>query len=138
MRRWILDLWPAALLLLLWQIWVSTAGYNSIVMVPPGAVASDLVHSPGAYAVPALHTLAYAMGGLCLGMMLGVLLALAAWRSSHGPGKTTRWSLRTTTMVSSATKDNRWSLCRGWIEKDASSTSGRSRARSFQHSASAI
>jgi hypothetical protein len=35
------------LLLLLWQIWVSAAGYSSIVLVPPGAVLSDLLHFPG-------------------------------------------------------------------------------------------
>ena len=71
-RRIILDLWPVFLLLLLWQLWVSAAGYSSIVLVPPGAVLSDLLHFPGAYVSPALHTLAFALGGLCLGMALGL------------------------------------------------------------------
>jgi ABC-type nitrate/sulfonate/bicarbonate transport system permease component len=81
MRR-VIDLWPLALLLLAWQIWVGAAGYNSIVMVPPGAVLSDLMHAPEAYWAPALHTLGFALAGLCIGMLAGVLLALAAWFSA--------------------------------------------------------
>ncbi|HTV51910.1 MAG TPA: ABC transporter permease subunit [Steroidobacteraceae bacterium] len=81
MRRWIFDLWPLLLLLLLWQLWVSTAGYNSIVLVPPGAVARDLWRFPGAYLLPALHTLGFALGGLILGMAAGILLGVAAWLS---------------------------------------------------------
>jgi ABC-type nitrate/sulfonate/bicarbonate transport system permease component len=92
-RRLILDLWPVVLLLLLWQIWVSAAGYSSIVLVPPGAVLSDLLHFPGAYLSPALHTLAFALGGLGLGMALGLLLALAAWLSELLAGVTTPFAL---------------------------------------------
>ncbi len=93
MRRLILDLWPVFLLLLLWQIWVSAAGYSSIVLVPPGAVLSDLLHFPGAYLSPALHTLAFALGGLSVGMALGLLLALAAWLSELLAGITTPFAL---------------------------------------------
>jgi ABC-type nitrate/sulfonate/bicarbonate transport system permease component len=92
-RRLILDLWPVLLLLLLWQIWVSAAGYSSIVLVPPGAVLSDLLHFPGAYLSPALHTLAFALGGLGLGIVLGLLLALAAWLSELLAGITTPFAL---------------------------------------------
>ena len=93
MRRLIFDLWPVFLLLLLWQMWVSAAGYNSIVLVPPGAVLSDLLHFPGAYCLPALHTLAFALGGLGLGMALGLLLAFAAWLSDLLAGITTPFAL---------------------------------------------
>ncbi len=93
MRRLILDLWPLLLLLLLWQVWVSAAGYNSIVLVPPGAVVSDLLHSPGAYLSPALHTLVFALGGLGLGMAAGVLLALAVWFSELLAGIATPFAL---------------------------------------------
>lgn len=89
MRRWIFDLWPVGLLLLLWQIWVSAAGYNSIVLVSPAAVFSDLIHYPGAYVVPALRTMAFALGGLVLGMAAGLLLAIAAWLSEFLAGVTT-------------------------------------------------
>jgi ABC-type nitrate/sulfonate/bicarbonate transport system permease component len=92
-RRLIFDLWPVLLLLLLWQIWVSAAGYSSIVLVPPGAVLSDLLHFPGAYLSPALHTLAFALGGLSVGMALGLLLALAAWLSELLAGITTPFAL---------------------------------------------
>jgi ABC-type nitrate/sulfonate/bicarbonate transport system permease component len=93
MRRLILDLWPVFLLLLVWQVWVGAAGYNSIVLVPPGAVVSDLLRYPGAYLMPALHTLAFALGGLGLGLAVGVLLALAAWLSQLIGGITTPFAL---------------------------------------------
>jgi ABC-type nitrate/sulfonate/bicarbonate transport system permease component len=93
MRRLILEQWPVLLLLLLWQVWVSAAGYNSIVLVPPGSVISDLLHFPGAYLMPALHTLTFALGGLALGMAAGVLLALAAWLSELLAGITTPFAL---------------------------------------------
>jgi ABC-type nitrate/sulfonate/bicarbonate transport system permease component len=93
MRRLIVQLWPVFLLLLLWQVWVSAAGYNSIVLVPPGAVVSDLLRHPGAYLVPVLHTLAFALGGLSLGLAAGVLLALAAWLSELIGGLTTPFAL---------------------------------------------
>jgi ABC-type nitrate/sulfonate/bicarbonate transport system permease component len=93
MRRLILDLWPVLLLLVMWQVWVGAAGYNSIVLVPPSAVLTDLLRFPAAYLVPALHTLAFAMGGLALGMAAGALLALAAWLSALLAGITTPFAL---------------------------------------------
>jgi ABC-type nitrate/sulfonate/bicarbonate transport system permease component len=95
MRRLIdlIDLWPILLLLLLWQLWVSTAGYSSIVLVSPGAVFSDLFHFPEAYLLPALHTLAFALGGLVLGMAAGLTLAIAAWFSEFLAGVTTPFAL---------------------------------------------
>jgi ABC-type nitrate/sulfonate/bicarbonate transport system permease component len=95
MRRLVdlMDLWPILLLLLLWQLWVSTAGYSSIVLVSPGAVFSDLLHFPGAYLLPAVHTLAFALGGLILGMAAGLILAIAAWFSEFLAGVTTPFAL---------------------------------------------
>jgi ABC-type nitrate/sulfonate/bicarbonate transport system permease component len=92
MRR-LLDLWPVLLLLLLWQLWVSTAGYSSIVLVSPGAVFSDLLHFPRAYLLPTLRTLAFALGGLAIGMAAGLLLAIAAWFSEFLGGITTPFAL---------------------------------------------
>jgi ABC-type nitrate/sulfonate/bicarbonate transport system permease component len=88
-----LDLWAVPLLLLLWQLWLSAAGYSSIVLVSPGAVFSDLIHFPGAYLVPALRTLAFALGGLAIGMVAGLLLAVAAWLSELLAGITTPFAL---------------------------------------------
>jgi ABC-type nitrate/sulfonate/bicarbonate transport system permease component len=92
-RRLILDLWPVALLLLLWQAWVSAAGYNPIVLVTPVAVFRDLLHFPGAYLSPAFHTLVFALGGLSVGMALGLVLAVAAWLSELLAGITTPFAL---------------------------------------------
>jgi ABC-type nitrate/sulfonate/bicarbonate transport system permease component len=93
MRRLTLELWPVALLLISWQAWVSAAGYNSIVLVPPGAVFGDLLHSPGAYLSPALHTLAFALGGLGLGLGVGLVLASGAWLSEFLAGVSTPFAL---------------------------------------------
>jgi ABC-type nitrate/sulfonate/bicarbonate transport system permease component len=93
MRRLILDLWPLLLLLLLWQIWVKAAGYSSIVMVPPGAVLTDLLHSPQVYLLPTAHTVGFAVTGLALGMACGLVLALAAWCSDLLAGITTPFAL---------------------------------------------
>jgi ABC-type nitrate/sulfonate/bicarbonate transport system permease component len=93
MRRLIFDLWPVALLLASWQVWVSAAGYNSIVLVAPGAVFSDLLHSPGAYLSPALHTLVFALGGLSVGLSVGLLLAGGAWLSELVSGVITPFAL---------------------------------------------
>jgi ABC-type nitrate/sulfonate/bicarbonate transport system permease component len=92
-RRLIFDLWPIGLLLLLWQVWVSAAGYSTIVLVTPGAVFGDLLNFPGAYLLPGLHTLAFALAGLTVGMALGLLLALAAWLSELLAGITTPFAL---------------------------------------------
>jgi ABC-type nitrate/sulfonate/bicarbonate transport system permease component len=92
-RRLIFDLWPVFLLLLVWQIGVSAAGYSSIVLVAPGAVLRDLVHFPGAYLLPALHTLGFALAGLSAGMALGLLLALATGLSYLLAGITTPLAL---------------------------------------------
>jgi ABC-type nitrate/sulfonate/bicarbonate transport system permease component len=91
--RSLFHLWPAIVLLLLWQIWVSASGYNSIVLVPPGAVIGDLVHFPGAYLAPALRTLFFALAGLALGLTAGVVLAVAAWFSELLAGLTTPFAL---------------------------------------------
>jgi ABC-type nitrate/sulfonate/bicarbonate transport system permease component len=92
MRR-LVDLWPVLLLLFLWQLWVSTAGYSSIVLVSPGAVFNDLLRNPEAYLLPTLRTLAFALGGLAIGMASGLLLAIAAWLSDLLAGITTPFAL---------------------------------------------
>jgi ABC-type nitrate/sulfonate/bicarbonate transport system permease component len=93
MRRLIFDLWPVALLLIAWQVWVGAAGYNSIVLVAPGAVFSDLLHFPDAYLLPSLHTLAFALVGLGLGLGVGLVLASGAWLSEVLAGIATPFAL---------------------------------------------
>ncbi len=73
--------WAVLALILLWQLWVSTTDLNSIVVVSPASVARDmLLHAP-AYLSPAIWTTAFALSGLALGMVAGLILAIACWYS---------------------------------------------------------
>lgn len=58
-----------------------SANYNSIVVVSPAAVLRDVFMNPVTYALPALWTLLFALSGLAGGLLLGLVLAIAAWRS---------------------------------------------------------
>ena len=80
-RRLLSKSWGILLLLLLWQVWVSTTDYNSIVVVSPLSVARDIVLHAPLYLLPALWTAGFALGGLALGMLAGLLLAIACWGS---------------------------------------------------------
>ncbi|RXH58280.1 ABC transporter permease [Granulicella sibirica] len=73
--------WAVLLLLALWQAWVMTTNYNRIVVVSPFSVLQDIaLHAP-VYLGPALWTLGFAVGGLALGMIAGVALAVVCWTS---------------------------------------------------------
>ena len=93
LRRLVRELWPPLLLLGLWQVWVATAGYSSIVLVSPVAVFSDLVRFPGAYLAPLVQTAMFALGGLLLGMLAGVVLAVAVSMSELLDGLLTPFAL---------------------------------------------
>src|SRR6202050_1975630 len=73
--------WGLLLIFAAWQVWVMSAHYNSIVAVSPVAVVRDIVLHPVIYLVPAFWTLGFALSGLAAGLMLGLLLAIAGWRS---------------------------------------------------------
>jgi NitT/TauT family transport system permease protein len=73
--------WGVLAILLAWQLWVSLAGLDAIVMPSPLAVARDLAGSPGVYAAAAGQTVLLAVLGLALGMAFGTLLALLCWLS---------------------------------------------------------
>lgn len=80
-RRFVTQSWGILLILSIWQIWVVSKNYNSIVIVSPLVVLRDMMFHPLIYGKPALWTLCFAIGGLCAGMLLGVMLAIAAWFS---------------------------------------------------------
>ena len=80
--RFLKSSWAVLLLLALWQAWVMTTNYNSIVVVSPLSVLRDLILHASAYLVPALWTLGFALGGLALGMTAGLLLAIVCWTST--------------------------------------------------------
>jgi ABC-type nitrate/sulfonate/bicarbonate transport system permease component len=73
--------WAVLVLLSLWQIWVMTTDYNSIVVVSPLSVVRDIVLHAPVYLIPALWTAGFALAGLALGATAGLLLAMACWWS---------------------------------------------------------
>jgi len=81
MRRFFAQYWGLLLMFAAWQLWVMTAHYNSIVAVTPAVVVRDIVAHPGVYLWPALWTLGFAVAGLAAGLLVGIMLAVAAWRS---------------------------------------------------------
>src|SRR6202034_4352247 len=81
MRRLFAQSWGLLLIFAAWQVWVMSAHYNSIVIVSPVAVLRDIVMHPVMYLLPALWTLSFALSGLAAGLILGLLLAVAGWRS---------------------------------------------------------
>lgn len=85
MMRWPLHIlrnsYAIVVLLLLWQLWVTTSDYNSIVVVSPLSVVRDIITNPTVYLWPALWTTGFAVAGLALGVAAGLLLAIACWWS---------------------------------------------------------
>jgi NitT/TauT family transport system permease protein len=73
--------WGILAILLGWQLWVSLAGLNRIVMPSPLDVVTDLAGAPGIYAAAAGQTVLLAAIGLVLGMALGTALAVLCWLS---------------------------------------------------------
>lgn len=75
------QIWGLLLIFAGWQVWVMSAHYNSIVIVSPIAVVTDIMMNPLVYAAPAFWTLIFAVGGLSAGMLIGFAMAVACWRS---------------------------------------------------------
>ena len=80
-RRGLAQSWGLLLMFAAWQVWVMSAHYNSIVAVSPVAVVGDIGLHPLVYLWPALWTLGFAVSGLGAGLAVGLVLAVAAWRS---------------------------------------------------------
>ena len=80
-RRVFSQSWGVLLLFAAWQIYVMSMHFNSIVIVTPLAVLEDVATHPVVYALPALWTLGFALAGLAGGVLIGLLLAVLAWRS---------------------------------------------------------
>lgn len=81
--------WGVLALLALWQGYLATRDLNSIVAPTPASVAADLVGSPTAYLPHLWSTLWVALVGLCLGVALGALGAIATWWSPLAAGLVT-------------------------------------------------
>ncbi|MET0209561.1 MAG: ABC transporter permease subunit [Burkholderiaceae bacterium] len=74
--------WGVLLIVLIWEAWVLTSGFNSIVIARPADVLRDVVQHPDLYLPNAAHTLGVALLGLVLGMLVGTGAAIAAWSSA--------------------------------------------------------
>jgi putative hydroxymethylpyrimidine transport system permease protein len=81
--------WPAVLLIVAWQVWISAANVPAIVAPAPLAVAAELAREPFLYAHAALATFSVALCGLILGTLLGCALAVAIWLTPFAAGAMT-------------------------------------------------
>jgi NitT/TauT family transport system permease protein len=84
--RLVEDYWGVLLLLIAWQLWVVVNRFNPIVMPTPTAVLGDLLSHPEVYLRNVGITLAVAVFGLVVGMLVGTGLAVAAWFSPIASG----------------------------------------------------
>jgi NitT/TauT family transport system permease protein len=78
--------WPILLLLIAWPVWLWVNGYSRAVAPSPLDVASDLVLHPDIYVWPVVWTALFAVGGLILGMLTGVVLGVLVWMSPLASG----------------------------------------------------
>jgi NitT/TauT family transport system permease protein len=85
MVRWIgrsvLKLWPVALVIGVWQAWITLSDVQRIVAPAPLDVARDVWSEPGTYLTNIAWTILYATTGLALGLAVGSLIALLCWFS---------------------------------------------------------
>ena len=84
--RLVEDYWGVLLLLIAWELWVIANRFNPIVMPTPTAVLGDLLGHPDVYVRNVGITLAVAVFGLVVGMLVGTGLAVAAWFSPIASG----------------------------------------------------
>jgi ABC-type nitrate/sulfonate/bicarbonate transport system permease component len=78
---WPARFWAVGLVILAWQLWISLGHVERIVAPGPGGVAADVARHPATYVVQGLITTQAALSGLVLGLVAGLVLAIAAWMS---------------------------------------------------------
>jgi putative hydroxymethylpyrimidine transport system permease protein len=71
--------WPALVLLVLWQVWIAAANVPAVVAPAPAAVVAEIVRNPVLYAGATAITAGVAGLGLLIGMSLAVACAIAVW-----------------------------------------------------------
>jgi len=90
MGRWFMTglnrYWGAMLILALWQSWVSVSKLNAIVLPQPADVLIDIITHPALYIDNGFRTLIFASGGLMLGFLVGMLIAIGCWLSRLAAG----------------------------------------------------
>ena len=85
----IVHLWPIALLLLAWDLWVVLNGYTSTVAPRPWFVIADVVTGFFEYIPSITYTLGMALGGLVGGTLIGFVGAVLVWWSAALSGVVT-------------------------------------------------
>lgn len=74
-------MWPYALVIVAWQLWVTLGGVHRLVIPEPGAVALDIWSAPAEYWSYGWRTVLEAAAGLTIGTAIGVAAAIAVWFS---------------------------------------------------------
>lgn len=77
----ILDFWVLIGLVVVWQVGVSITNVNAIVMPGPFATVAAVFADPALYFGALVSTVSIALFGLCIGMSVGVSVAILAWWS---------------------------------------------------------
>lgn len=84
-----LHLWPVALVLVLWDLWVVLNGYTATVAPRPWDVIADVVDGFGDYLPYTAYTLGMSLGGLVGGTVVGFVGAVLVWWSAALSGVVT-------------------------------------------------
>lgn len=85
----LLHLWPIALVLIAWDLWVVVNGYTATVAPRPWGVIADVAVGFGDYAPSIGFTLAMSLGGLVGGTVVGFAGAVLVWWSAALSGVVT-------------------------------------------------
>ena len=86
----LLRLWPFVLVVLAWHAWITLNAIEPTVAPTPASVLQYLLNQPGSYLRDAWQTFSLAGMGLTCGVMVGVVLATAAWASRCSGGSSAR------------------------------------------------
>lgn len=85
----LLHLWPLALILIAWDLWVVLNGYTSTVAPRPWDVLADVATGFGDYVPFVAYTLGMSLGGLIGGTAIGFVGAVLVWWSAALSGVVT-------------------------------------------------
>lgn len=89
----IVHLWPIALVLVAWDLWVVINGYTATVAPRPWSVLSDVVLGFGEYVSSIFYTLGMSLAGLIGGTLIGLICAALVWWSAALSGIVTPTAL---------------------------------------------
>ena len=89
----LLHLWPIALILIAWDLWIVLNDYTSTVAPRPWSVITDLTVGFGDYLPSVLYTLGVSLGGLIGGTLIGFVAGIAVWWSAALSGVVTPTAL---------------------------------------------